>query len=135
MKYRNYFVLLLVYVLTIVFVFYCSKVYFNSSNDSSTGEFIYSNNVTSLNYDVLYKNVYNYSQENTDFVIYVSSKLDSSITGNMLFIDSSQFKSYKVLDKLISSFGYSYSVSKNDIPFYIVFKDGKIVDIAKEVDF
>ena len=120
MKYKNYFVLLLVYVLTIVFVFYCSKVYFNSSHDSSTGEFVFSNNVTSNDYNALYNNVYNYSLENTDFVIYVSNKLSYSTLNNMLYIDSSQFKSYKILDRLVNSFGYNYSVSKKDIPFYII---------------
>ena len=81
-------------------------------------------------YKVLYDNVYNYSLEHSSFRIYVGSSFSDS-SEEVLFIDSDKISSSN-LNRLISDFGYSYNISKDSVPFYIVFKDGKIKEIVHD---
>lgn len=122
---NNYLVLLIVYFFTIVLVFYCSSVYKNSLSVSNSDFY---NDVTSSRYDVLYNNIYNYSLEHSDFKIYVSNDYEV-IDDEILFLNSDKVSS-KNLNKLFSDFGYSYNINKGSVPFYIVFKDGRIKEIV-----
>ena len=121
-KYKNYFILILIYILTIGFVFYCSSVYKNSLDNLDNNSV---NDLSSSNYSVLYTNVYNYSLENSDFIIYVSNSYYKD--DKYLFIDFDKV-SVKDLNRLISDFGYDYSVSRNN-SYYINFSNGKIISI------
>ena len=122
---NNYLVLLIVYFFTIVLVFYCSSVYKNSLSVSNSDFY---NDVTSSRYDVLYNNIYNYSLEHSDFKIYVSNDYEV-IDDEILFLNSDKVSS-KNLNKLFSDFGYSYNINKGSVPFYIIFKDGRIKEIV-----
>ena len=122
-KYKNYLVLILIYIFTIVFVFYCSSVYKNSLNNLNDSIV---NDVTSSNYNILYSNVYNYSLEHSDFRIYVSSKFDLD-NDDYLFIDVGTV-SVKNINRLIKDFGYDFSVNKNN-SYFLNFSDGKIISI------
>ena len=122
---NNYLVLLIVYFFTIVLVFYCSSVYKNSLSVSNSDFY---NDVTSSRYDVLYNNIYNYSLEHSDFKIYVSNDYEV-VDDEILFLNSDKVSS-KNLNKLFSDFGYSYNINKGSVPFYIVFKDGRIKEIV-----
>lgn len=120
---KKYIILFVVYVLTIGVVFYWSSIYKKSLSNLSTDTI---NDVTSSRYDVLYNNIYNYSLENDDFMIYVSNNY--KISDKYLFINSDKISS-KNLNRLIYDFGYNYNISKDSVPFYIVFKNGKIKEI------
>ncbi len=122
---NNYLVLLIVYFFTIVLVFYCSSVYKNSLSVSNSDFY---NDVTSSRYDVLYNNIYNYSLEHSDFKIYVSNDYEV-VDDEILFLNSDKVSS-KNLNKLFSDFGYSYNINKGSVPFYIIFKDGRIKEIV-----
>lgn len=121
-KYRNYLLLLIIYISTIGFVFYCSDVYKNSLNNID--DYVV-NDVTNSKYDILYNNVYNYSLEHSDFSIYVSSKYN--VDNEDLFINIDRV-SVDNLNKLISDFGYDFSISKNN-SYFFNFSDGKIISI------
>ena len=121
-KYRNYLLLLIIYISTIGFVFYCSDVYKNSLNNID--DYVV-NDVTNSKYDILYSNVYNYSLEHSDFSIYVSSKYNAD--NKALFINIDRV-SVDNLNKLISDFGYDFSISKNN-SYFFNFSDGKIISI------
>ena len=97
-------------------------VYRNSLNN--LGDSII-NDLTSSNYNVLYSNVYNYSLEHSDFSIYVSRKYD--LDNEYLFIDTDEV-SVKDLNRLISDFGYDFSVDKNS-SYFFNFSDCKIISI------
>jgi hypothetical protein len=121
-KYRNYFILLIIYIFTICFVFYCSSIYKNSLNNLDDNNV---NDLSSSSYSVLYTNVYSYSLENSDFTIYVSNSYN--IEDKYLFIDFDKV-SVKDMNRLISDFGYDFSISKN-YSYLINFSDGKIISI------
>ena len=121
-KYRNYLLLLIIYISTIGFVFYCSDVYKNSLNNID--DYVV-NDVTNSKYDILYSNVYNYSLEHSDFSIYVSSKYNAD--NKALFINIDRV-SVKNMNRLIKDFGYDFSVDKNN-SYFLNFSDGKIISI------
>lgn len=125
-EYKKYLFLLFIYVVTIVIVFYFSSLYRNLLKTSDTNSF---NDVTSTKYDVLYNNVYNYSLEHSEFKIYVSDKY--YYDDEVLYIDSSKVNS-KNINRLLFDFGYNYNIDKGSVPFYIVFKDGKIKEIVHD---
>ena len=120
---RKYIILIVIYSLTIGVVLYWSSLYKKSLTNVSSE---YINDITSSRYDILYDNIYNYSLENNEFMIYVSNNYKNS--DEFLFIDSDKISS-KNLNRLISDFGYNYNISKDSVPFYIVFKNGKIKEI------
>ena len=124
---RNHIILLVVYLFTIGVVLYFSSVY---RNTLKVNESEFYNDITSSRYDVIYSNVYNYSLEHSDFKIYVSDNY-SVDDSEVLFLNSNQVSS-KNLNRLIFDFGYSYNINKGSVPFYIVFKDGKIKEIVHD---
>ena len=126
-KYKNYIILTVVYLFTVGFTIYLSDVY-KKSTESSEPEFL--NEITNSRYDIMYDNVYNYSLEHSDFSIYVANN-KSLDDDDILFIDSDKISS-KNLNRLIFDFGYNYNISKDSVPFSIVFKDGKIKEIVHD---
>lgn len=133
---KNYLILIVVYVFTVGVVFYFSKVYVNSVNNVNSDSKVSDTflDVTSSKYDVLYKNIVNYASENPDFVIYVSSKRDlDNIDGKVLFIDVDGLSKFNDLNRLLVDFGSS-KISEKDLPVFIVFRDGLIVDITRDYE-
>lgn len=125
---KKYFLLFTVYILTILFVFYCSKIYSNSLTNIDDASI---NNVTSSNYGIMFKNISNYSMEQEEFVICVAPGSINMSNFN-LFIDSSVVKK-RDLNRLVKDFGYSYSFN-NRFPVFIVFKGGKVVDVTYDLE-
>ena len=122
---RNYLILIVIYVFTILGVFYFSRVYSNSFGYSSFD--LGSYDITG-SYDAMYSNIYNYSSENDEFVILVSDV--DSYSDNYLFINADKV-SFNDLNKLIVAFGGS-SVDFR-VPLFISFKNGRIVNVSFEV--
>ena len=118
---KKWFILVLIYLFTILLILYVSDVYRKSVKQSETSSF---NELVCSKYKVLYDNVYNYSLEHSTFKIYVGSSFSDS-DDEILFIDSDKISSGN-LNRLISDFGYSYNINKGSVPFYIVFKYGMI---------
>lgn len=120
-------ILIVIYLFTILVVLYLSDVYKNSLKTNNS---TFYNDITSSKYNIIYDNVYNYSLEHSDFRIYVSDKYVVS-NNEDLFLNSETVSS-KNLNKLIFDFGYSFNINKGSVPFYIVFKDGKIKEIVHD---
>ena len=127
MKLDKKYILIVVYLVTVLFVIYISDIYKKSIRANDTGLY---NELISSKYRILYDNVYNYSLEHSSFKIYVGTSFSSG-SEEVLFIDSDKISSGN-LNRLISDFGYSYNISKDSVPFYIVFKDGKIKEIVHD---
>lgn len=120
-------ILIVVYLFSILAVLYLSDVYKNSLKANNSTLY---NDITSSKYNIIYDNVYNYSLEHSDFRIFVSDKY--VINNNEdLFLNSEKVSS-KNLNRLIFDFGYSFNINKGSVPFYIVFKDGKIKEIIHD---
>ncbi len=124
---RKYVILVFIYLFTILFVLYVSDVYRKSIKQNESSSF---NELVCSKYKVLYDNVYNYSLEHSTFKIYVGSSFSNG-DSEVLFIDSDKISSSN-LNRLISDFGYTYNINKGSVPFYIVFKDGKIKEIVHD---
>lgn len=124
---KKYIILFVIYLFTALFALYLSDIYKKAlkSNDSNSY-----NELVSSKYKVLYDNVYNYSLEHSSFKIYVGASF-SQEKEEVLFIDSDKISSSN-LNRLISDFGYNYNINKGSVPFYIVFKDGKIKEIVHD---
>lgn len=138
MKFKNYILLSFIYVFTILIVLYLSRVYTNSIESiSNYPDFV--NDVTSSNYDDLYNNIYNYSKENPDFIVLVSSKkyLENfnleNYNNEILYVSVDELFSFKNLNRLINDFDYDYSVNRKDLPIFLIFENGNLVDINFEV--
>lgn len=138
MKFKNYILLCVIYVFTILVVLYASRVYTNSVRSiSDYPDFV--NNITSSSYDDLYNNVYNYSKENPDFIVLVSDEKHlenfdlENFNNEILYINVDGLFSIKNVNKLINDFNYDYSISKKDLPVFLVFENGNLVDINSEV--
>lgn len=124
---KKYIVLVLIYIFTVLIVLYLSDIYKQSVIENEPSSF---NELVSSKYKVLYDTVYNYSLEHSTFKIYVGPSF-SEDDDEVLFIDSDKISSNN-LNRLISDFGYSYNINKGSVPFYIVFKDGKIKEIVHD---
>ena len=120
-------ILIIVYLFTILVVLYLSDVYKNSLKTNNS---TFYNDITSSKYNIIYDNVYNYSLEHSEFKIYVSDKYVINDNED-LFLNSEKISS-KNLNRLIFDFGYSFNINKGSVPFYIVFKDGKIKEIVHD---
>ena len=120
-------ILIVIYLFTILVVLYLSDVYKNSLKTNNS---TFYNDITSSKYNIIYDNVYNYSLEHSEFKIYVSDKYVIN-DNEHLFLNSEKISS-KNLNRLIFDFGYSFNINKGSVPFYIVFKDGKIKEIVHD---
>ena len=124
---KKFIILVSIYAFTILFVLYLSDLYKQSIIQNDSNSF---NELICSKYKVLYDNVYNYSLEHSTFKIYVGSLFPDS-EEEVLFIDSDKISSGN-LNRLISDFGYNYNINKGSVPFYIVFKNGKIKEIVHD---
>lgn len=147
MKLKKYIILLVIYILTILGVLYLCKIYSNSSSVKSALVSDYALEITDSDYDKIYNNILNFSEENDDFIIYVSSYNNSdsfeksfinainekNLKNKVLFINSNNLSSFKHVNNLINDFGGKTNVSKNDLPIFVVIKDKKVLSV-KSVD-
>ena len=145
MKSRNYIVLIVFYFFTVLCVLYLCQIY---SNSKSVGNFYvdyYVIVITDSYFDKMVNNVLNFASEHDQFVIYVSSHrydgFDSfeerfiSVVGKdglrnrVLFIDSDNLSSYDYVNKLIDRLDGVVSISRRDLPIFIIVKNQKVSSI------
>lgn len=148
MKYKNYIILFIICVFTVLFTLYFCKIYRNSlSNidDSSIDDILI--NVTGNSYDELYNNINNYNKEYDSYVIYIASykkndvsTLESNLKRivvdggykNVLYINTDELKNYEYLNRLVSDFsdGAISSVKMSDLPAFVSFKNESVIDVV-----
>ncbi len=152
MKSKNYILLCIIYLCTILSVIYFCLIYNNSNSsiiDSDIGNLVI--DVTGKNYEELYNNIDNYTKEDHDYVIYVSSykKRDMKTFENMLkdvissnnlknrilYINVDELKKYNYINNLLGDFSYENKLNKSDLPVFISFHNGKIVDVTSVYNF
>lgn len=147
-------ILFIFYFVTVLLVFYLCAIYKNSFisiSDSNIDDVLIS--VTGNNYDELYSNISNYSKESHDFVVYVVSYknlnvnsfesilknniISNNLTDKVLYINVDHLKKFNYLNRLVSDFGYSESISFDDLPIFILFHNEKIVEFISigEMDY
>lgn len=149
MKTRNYIIVFVISIITILFTFYFCEIYRNSVknvDDSSIGEVLI--NVTGASYDDLYSNISNYTKENDDYVIYVASYKKSDISlleknlkeivikdglKNVLYINADELKKSEYLNRLLDDFGDG-DVSNGGLPLFIFFRNQKIYNVVSIVN-
>ena len=142
MKLKNWIVLLVFYVFTILGVLYLCKIYKNSSSVVELSVSDYVLNISDKKYDKIYNNVLNFSNENDEFIIYVSSGNDSyfekmfidiinekNLKNKVLFIDSNGLSSFHDIQKLVDSLEGNYTVSKKGLPIFIIVRNQKVFSI------
>ena len=142
MKVKNWIVLLVFYIITILGVLYLCKIYSNSSSVVELSISDYTLNITDKKYDKVYDNVLNFSNEKDEFVIYVSSRDNSSfektfidvinesnLKNKILFIDSDGLANFDYVNKLIDSLGGNTVISKKKLPIFIIIKDQKVSNV------
>ena len=142
---RKNIILCIIYIITIFLTFYFCLLYKNSSTNIVSSEIDgFISNVTDDNYDKLFDNIKNYSNEYDEFYLYVASYkkidlssfeerlrnivLDNNIK-NIIYINYDELKNGNYLQMLISDFGFSGSYKFDNLPIIIVFRNGYIVDI------
>jgi len=141
-KVKNWIVLLVFYIITILGVLYLCKIYSNSSSVVELSISDYTLNITDKKYDKVYDNVLNFSNEKDEFVIYVSSRDNSSfektfidvinesnLKNKILFIDSDGLANFDYVNKLIDSLGGNTVISKKKLPIFIIIKDQKVSNV------
>lgn len=152
MKIKNLFLLIAIYLITILVVIYFCLIYNNSSNnivESDIGDLII--DVTGKGYDDLYNNIKNYSNENHRYVIYVSSyehtdiKSFESVFKNVikynnfknriLYINSDELKHFSYINRLLNDFSYEYVLNEKQLPIFISFNGEKITEVISIFDF
>lgn len=144
MKSKNYILLFVIYILTILCVLYFCKIYHNSSSLKGVSIDDYVLDVTGNSYDELYNNILNFSKENDNFIIYISSyKQDSSsfedvfidvitekgLKNKILFINSDSLSNYDYVNKLIDSLDGIVPISKKYLPVFVSVKNQKVINI------
>ena len=152
MKLRNYILLSVFYIFTILLVMYCCTIYNNSSknvNDSNISNYVV--DVTGKSYDDLYSNISNYNAENNHFIIYVASyKNDKTILfedvfegiiseenlkGKILYINVDSLKEFEYVNNLLNDFGYVERVKTSYLPIFIVINNNSVVDLKSVAGF
>lgn len=129
---KNYFIVILIIIFTILLTLFAVQIYNNSSKEES--EFYkYSNKISGAEFN-------EYASERTDLIVYIADKYDLS---NIIFekqllkkIDEFNLKDKLIyIDKreLVDDFlsTYGVTVNKNDLPIIIVMIDGQIIKFAK----
>lgn len=142
MKTKNYIILFVISILTILFTFYFCKIYSNSLDnldDSSIGELL--TDVTGSSYEELYNNISNFSNENHDYVIYVASYKKSDVSNlennlrnvvidgnfkNVIYINVDELEKSSYIDRFVSEFSDNNITRISDMPVFICFKNQKI---------
>lgn len=152
MRYRNYILMLIICVITFLLVIYLCALYKNSSsnfNNSDIDDVLIS--VTGKNYEDLYNNIVNFSNENHDFIIYVASyknnKIydfesvfekvisDHSFNHGILYVNVDNLKKIDYINKLFNDFSYNYFLKISDLPVFVEFHDDKITNVISIFDY
>lgn len=129
---RNYFIVGIIYVLTILGVVYCISLY------NSVHKFTYDDSVDMFvldsSYDKMFSNVSNYMYENDKFVIFYSEDdsivdlknfiVDYDVSHSFLYLNNFEF-----FNRLLNDFSYDFSGFKNN-KYFIYFSDGKIIEVV-----
>ena len=146
MKLKNYILLSVFYIFTILLVIYWCVIYKNSSkniSDSNISDYVV--DVTGKGYDELYNNISNYNTENNQFIIYVTSHegnrvasfedafksviSDKNLKGKILYIDIDDLKDFEYINRLLEDFGYSERISVSSLPIFIVVNNSRVADL------
>lgn len=152
MKLKNFLLLVFIYCITICFVIYLCVIYKNSSrNVNNSVIYDYVIDVTGKSYDDLYNNISNYNGEVNDYVVYVVSYRNSSISsfenmfrnvivsnglnGRILYINVDNLKRFDYINSLVNDFSFNKSLSISDLPIFICFHDGRIADVVSIYDY
>ena len=141
MKFKNYIILFIIYILTILLVFYLFFLYRNSNDklDNTFNKII--NQVNNDSFDDVIKNIDNYMIEYKEFILYIN--FDDALNNYELRLNefihdnnvSDMFISLRIFDNKLSIVNkilehYKYNGDfKIEVPLYIYFKDGVIIDI------
>lgn len=151
MKYKNYILLLAVYIITIFLVIYLCTIYKNSSKnvyDSSISDLVV--DITSKNYDQLFNNIKDYGIENHHFIIYIASYkkdifsfeesfkkviYDKNLKGKILYINSDKLSSFEHINLILHELGYSDKIKYSYAPLFIIVNGDKISDVKSVFDY
>ncbi len=140
-KIKNYLIVTVIYLITILAVLYIVFLYKKSNNianyDSDMNMYVL--NISDDNYEKLYNNINNYIVEKNNFVIYVSSDgyvstnlkkiiIEYNLNKEFLYINTDNVKNINKLIKDFSENQFS-PIEKNDATI-IYFLNGKIIDIT-----
>ena len=145
MRLKNYILLSVFYIFTILLVFYCCIIYKNSSknvSDSNISNYVV--DVTGKNYDELYNNINNYNAENSQFIIYVASYRsddvisfenlfkdvinDKNLKSKILYINVDALKDYEYVNRFLNDFGCSGRIKVSSLPVFIVVNNNEVID-------
>lgn len=155
MKIKNYIILFIIYLVTILLVLYSVALYKKSSDLINYGSSINTviKEISEDNYFDIYSNINNYIMENHSFILYISffsddivgyeNELQKFIIDNdaediFLYVNVDDIKKVSDLDTLFKDFSdieISYNISKKTVPLFIYFKDGKINTIIDSSDY
>lgn len=151
MRLKNYILLSIFYIITILVVIYFCVIYQNSSKNVSDSDISnYVVDVSSRDYGDLYNNINNYNVENSQFIIYVASYKytdlssfesifqdvinDMNLKSKILYINVDDLKSFGYINKFLNDFGYSESVKVSSLPIFIVVNNNEVIDLKSVID-
>lgn len=130
---KNYVVLIVLLVVTVLITLYLSNVYSNKNRETSN-IYKYFDSITYKDFDV-------YITENPDIILYIGDKYDVSYDDfNEKLISriekydlKDRFVYMNVNSKIINKINQKYKVKLNinSIPYIIAFLDGKIVKYSE----
>lgn len=125
------------------------KIYSNSTSVVELSISDYTLNITDKKYDKIYNNILNFSNEKDEFVIYISSSKNNDLSfekyfidfinnknlkNKILFIDSDSLSNFDYINKLIDDLGGNMTVSKKELPMFIIITDQKVSSIKCNID-
>lgn len=151
MKYKNYFLLFVIYIITVFLVIYFCTIYKNSIkniSDSTISDIVV--DITSKDYDQLLSNIKNYAIENHHFIIYVASyKRDMSsfekilekviyeknLKGKILYINSDGLSNFEHINFVLEELGFSKRIKYSSVPLFIILDGDKISDVKSVFNY
>ena len=144
MKTKNYIILAIIFVITILSTLYFCRIYSNSLvnvDESTIGDVLI--DVTGSSYDALYNNIVNFGKENHDYIVYVASYKTTDISAlennlrkavvdgsfkNIVYINVDALKKYDYINRFVSEFSNDSisRIERSDLPVFICFRNEKI---------
>lgn len=148
MKTKNYIILFVICIFTVLFTLYFCRIYKNSLVnvfDSSINDILI--DVTGSSYEALYNNINNYNKENRNYIIYVASyksfdifDLEKNLKDividkglkNVLYINVDDLKSFDYLNSLLNDFGDGdfSNIKKSSLPVLLFFRNERIYNVV-----
>lgn len=151
MKFKNYIVLYIFYIFTILGVLYLCKIYSNSRAVSNLLISDYTIDITDNSYEKILNNILNFSSEHNEFVIYISSYKDvdmtsfeesfidvinrSNLKNKILFINSDSLSSFEFINNFICDMGGNISVFRKDLPIFIIVSNRRVLSVKSVSGF